>query len=67
MNNTVSERRYLHSLGVAETTAKVLSHFKCTDYTRKWNGFDAPTFCGLAHDIAREMSDASLLVFCEIN
>ena len=67
LKSTVSERRYLHSLGVAETTAKVLDHFKCTDYTRRWNGFDAPTFCGLAHDIAREMSDASLIEFCKKN
>ena len=64
LRNAVSERRYLHSVGVAETTEKVLEHFGCKDYTRRWNGFDAPVFCGLAHDIAREMSDDQILEYC---
>ncbi|MBR2282034.1 MAG: hypothetical protein IJ863_05370 [Spirochaetales bacterium] len=63
----VSERRYLHSMGVAQTTGKVLDHFGCTDYERTWNGFGAPEFCGLAHDIAREMTDAQLLEYCKEN
>ncbi len=62
---TVSERRYLHSLGVAQTTAQVLEHFGCTDYDRSWNGFDAPHFCGITHDLAREMKDDELLAFCK--
>ena len=27
LKQTVSERRYVHSIGVAETAAKVLEHF----------------------------------------
>ena len=67
LKRTVSERRYIHSLGVAETAAKVLEHFACHDYTRTWNGFEAPVFCGLAHDLAREMSDAQILEYCRKN
>lgn len=67
LRQSVSERRYLHSRGVAETTSRVLEHFGCNDWTRSWNGFDAPRFCGLAHDLAREMSDASLLEYCRKN
>ena len=67
LRTTVSEKRYVHSLGVAKTTADVLSHFGCSDYCRTWNGFEAPAFCGLAHDIAREMTDASLLEYCRNN
>ena len=67
LRTTVSGKRYVHSLGVAQTTADVLSHFGCRDYCRTWNGFEAPAFCGLAHDIAREMTDASLLEYCRKN
>ncbi|MBP5552037.1 MAG: hypothetical protein J6X41_01495, partial [Spirochaetales bacterium] len=67
LRSTVSEKRFLHSTGVAKTTADVLSHFGCHDYCKTWNGFAAPAFCGLAHDIAREMSDASLLDYCRKN
>ena len=67
LRTTVSGKRYVHSLGVAQTTADVLSHFGCRDYCRTWNGFEAPAFCGLAHDIAREMTDASLLEYCRNN
>lgn len=67
LRTTVSGKRYVHSLGVAQTTADVLSHFGCRDYCRTWNGFEAPEFCGLAHDIAREMTDASLLEYCRNN
>lgn len=64
LRQSVSERRYLHSLGVAQTAGEVLEHFGCRDYTKSWNGFRAPEFCGLAHDLAREMTDASLLEYC---
>ena len=67
LKQTVSERRYVHSLGVAETAAKVLELFSCHDYTRTWNGFAAPVFCGLAHDLAREMTDAQILEYCRKN
>ena len=64
LRQSVSERRYLHSLGVAQTAGEVLEHFGCRGYTKSWNGFRAPEFCGLAHDLAREMTDASLLEYC---
>lgn len=64
LRQSVSERRYLHSLGVAQTAGEVLEHFGCRDYTKSWNVFRAPEFCGLAHDLAREMTDASLLEYC---
>lgn len=64
LRRSVSERRYLHSLGVAQTAGEVLEHFGCRDYTKSWNGFRAPEFCGLTHDLAREMTDASLLEYC---
>ena len=67
LKNTVSEKRYVHSLGVAQTAREVLDHFSCTDYTASWHGFDAPQFCGLVHDIAREMTDAQLLDYCRKN
>ncbi len=61
---TVSERRYIHSVGVAQTSAKVLEHFGCQDYDRSWKGFEAPLFCGLAHDLARELTDSQILQYC---
>ena len=64
LRKTVSEKRYMHSLGVARTTAEVLRHFDCTDYEPTWHDFDAPRFCGIVHDIAREMGDGELLAFC---
>ena len=67
LKSSVSEKRYIHSIGVAGTTAEVLSHFDCADYCRTWNCFSAASFCGLAHDIAREMPDAQILEFCKEN
>ncbi len=64
LRKTVSEKRYLHSLGVAKTSDEVLKHFSCTDYDASWHDFDAPHFCGIVHDIAREMGDSELLAFC---
>ncbi len=64
LRKTVSEKRYLHSLGVARTTDEVLRHFSCSDYEDRWHDFDAPFFCGIVHDIAREMGDDELLSFC---
>ena len=64
LRKTVSEKRYLHSLGVARTTDEVLKHFSCTDYEPTWHDFNAPFFCGIVHDFAREMGDEQLLSFC---
>ncbi|MBO4409378.1 MAG: hypothetical protein J5775_01365 [Spirochaetales bacterium] len=67
LRRTVSEKRFIHSLGVAGTTEDVLVRFRCTNYEKSWKGFSAATFCGLAHDIAREMTDAELLDYCRKN
>lgn len=67
LKNTVSERRYLHSIGVAQTAARLLEKYQCQTSPKEWNNFSAPIFCGLAHDLARELSDASILEYCEKN
>ena len=67
LKSSVSQKRFIHSVGVAETTAEVLLHFGCRDYCKTWNGFSAASFCGYAHDIAREMTDAQLLDYCAEN
>lgn len=64
LKETVSEKRYIHSIGVAETTQWLLKHFNCKNYEESWNGFDAGTFCGLIHDLSREYSDEQWLSFC---
>lgn len=65
LKSTVSERRFVHSLGVAQTCLNLLEHFKCEDFERSWNGFEAASFCGIAHDLAREMGDVGILNFCQ--
>ena len=65
LKETVSEKRFVHSLGVAQTSKDVLEHFSCTDYEKHWKDFDAPLFCGIVHDIAREKTDEELLSFCK--
>jgi HD superfamily phosphohydrolase YqeK len=67
LKNTVSERRYIHSFGVAQTTKMLLEKYGCQACPNEWNGFSAPIFCGLAHDLARELSDSSILQYCEKN
>lgn len=67
LRSTVSERRFVHSLGVAKTAKQVLEHYGLHDYEESWKGFDAPLFCGIAHDLAREMSDGSILQYCKEN
>ena len=67
LKTSVSEKRYIHSVGVAKTTEEVLKHFGCKDYCHTWNGFEASSFCGLAHDLAREKTDAQLLDYCKEN
>ena len=65
LKNTVSERRYIHSLGVAKTAKELLEKYDCTAAIETWEGFSAPIFCGIAHDLARELSDALILQYCE--
>jgi len=67
LKGKVSEKRYVHSQGVAETTARLLEQYPSDDYPKTWKGFDAAYFCGLSHDIAREMDDASILAYCHEN
>ncbi|MBO7348556.1 MAG: hypothetical protein J6U27_01200 [Spirochaetales bacterium] len=64
LKETVSEKRFVHSLGVAQTSEDVLKHFSCTDYEKHWKGFEAPLFCGIVHDLAREKTDEEILSFC---
>ena len=64
LKETVSEKRFVHSLGVAQTAKDVLNHFSCTDYEKHWKDFEAPLFCGIVHDMAREKTDKELLSFC---
>lgn len=67
LKDTVSERRYIHSLGVAQTAKRLLEKYDLKASPNEWNGFSAPIFCGLAHDLARELSDSSILQYCEKN
>lgn len=57
LKTKVSEKRYIHSLGVAQTAELLLKHYNCTNYEKEWNGISAGTFCGLAHDFTREYTD----------
>ena len=52
LKNTVSERRYIHSVGVAQTTKMLLEKYGCKANPEQWDGFCAPIFCGLAHDLS---------------
>lgn len=65
LRENLSENRYRHTIGVAETTQMVLSHYGCEHYVKTWNGYTAGEFCGLAHDIAREKGNAALLAYCD--
>lgn len=67
LSSLVSERRFVHSVGVAQTTAQLLAKYPSNDYPKTWCNFDAARFCGLAHDMAREMDDASILSYCKEN
>jgi len=63
----LSEKRYTHVLGVADTTEQVLKHYNCTNYISSWNGTSAGYFCGLAHDISRELSVEKWFAVCKEN
>ncbi len=67
LKKTVSERRFIHSVGVAQTTTMLLEYYGCTDYVKTWNGLEAGAFCGLAHDLAREMPGQALIEYCRNN
>lgn len=65
LKSTLSEKRYRHVMGVAETTEKVLKHYSCQNYVPSWNGISAGTFVGLAHDISREMPPEQWIQVCK--
>lgn len=67
LKKTVSEKRYIHCLGVAGATADILRHYNCSDYTHTWNGYEAASFCGTVHDLARELSGPQMIEYCENN
>ena len=67
LKTNVSVKRYEHSLGVAQTTSDILIHYNLSDYDKTYKNFDAPFFCGIAHDVAREMSDGAILDYCKKN
>ncbi|MCF0237379.1 MAG: hypothetical protein HUK24_02175 [Sphaerochaetaceae bacterium] len=64
LKNSVSQKRYEHSVGVAKTLEFLLEKYPKEDYPKTWNGFSAGSFCGLAHDLGREYSDSDILEFC---
>lgn len=67
LKENLSEKRYEHVVGVAETTVMVLNHYGCKNYEPSWNGFDAGTFCGLGHDISRELGTEKWIEYCKKN
>jgi len=67
LRETVSQRRFVHSLGVAETTEMLLQHYGCSVHEKSWNGFSAGSFCGIAHDMARELPEPDLVQYCREN
>ena len=66
LSSHLSCKRYEHCLGVAETTSKILEHYKCRRH-ETYSGFEASVFCGLTHDIAREFSDEQIFNYCKEN
>lgn len=62
---SLSEKRFIHSRGVALTTQKLLEYYKCSDYEKECEGIPAGLFCGYAHDLGREFSDKEIISFCE--
>ena len=66
LKNTVSDKRFVHSLGVADMTKQVLEHYNAP-YEKNWKGFDGALFCGIAHDFARELTSAQILDYCKKN
>ena len=57
VRSSVSEKRYLHSIGVAQSAQMLLEYYGCRNYEKTWKGFCAPAFCGIIHDLAREKTE----------
>lgn len=66
LKSHISEKRFNHCIGVSQTTEKILSRYHC-DTQQNYEGFDAASFCGLAHDLAREYSDEEIVEYCKQN
>lgn len=64
LSSNLSSKRYQHVVAVAASCEQVLSHYKCTNYEQTWNGISAGTFCGLAHDISRELPAQTWFDYC---
>ena len=60
----VSDGRFRHCLGVAQTIDKVLKHYSSPAVFETWNGVSVSDFCGIGHDIAREVPLDSVLDVC---
>ena len=67
VRSSVSEKRYLHSIGVAQSAQMLLEYYGCRNYEKTWKGFCAPAFCGIIHDLAREKTEKELLEYCRVN
>ncbi len=61
----ISKKRFVHSLSVAYTCAFILDLFKCKNYVKEYNCISGPIFCGLVHDIGRELSEENLFNYCK--
>lgn len=64
LRSNLTERRFLHSKGVAHAMSGLFSRFgQPEDGQRSFMGMEAADFVGLMHDAAREYSDARILSF----
>lgn len=61
LKSHVSEKRFVHSIGVAQTTQNILRHFNQKPAVQMFNNFEAAAFCGTVHDLARELTDQEIL------
>lgn len=67
LRENLSQKRYNHVVAVAKTCEMVLEHYNCNNYVKTWNGISAGLFCGLAHDIARELDEKQWFEICDKN
>lgn len=63
LHSNMSEKRYIHSIGVAQTTEKIMNLYGVP--IEKWNNFSSAVFCGLSHDLGREFSDNQIIEYCK--
>lgn len=65
VKNRISEKRYIHSCGVASVCKTILDHYGKPDET--YNGICSSYFCGMCHDLGREISDSKIIEYCKNN